>query len=109
MPVPLPQAESGRINSQRSCIKIVCTGVSKTSGILPSRFLRSGGMMLKSELLKALQQELLRHEFCTYIRDGYAEPGCKTCKLRLNTQGQFMEHLCKDVLPAVLDRLAAAL
>ena len=65
--------------------------------------------MLKSELLKTLQQELLRHEYCTYIRDGYAEPGCKTCQLRLNTQGQFMDHLCEDVLPPLLDRLAAAL
>ncbi len=32
--------------------------------------------------------------------------GCPTCKKRISTMPQFLDHLTDDVLPAVLDRLS---
>ena len=38
---------------------------------------------------------------------GVVVPGCPTCKKRIGTLPQFLDHLTDDVLPALLDRLSA--
>jgi hypothetical protein len=72
--------------------------------------------MKKSELLHALQKEIRRHDFATFIDrppsvaqggEGVVVPGCPQCKKRLNTHSQFLDHLANDVLPPLLDRLSS--
>ena len=70
--------------------------------------------MLKSELLRLLQQEIRRHDFSTFIDQppsiaqgghGVCVPGCPACKVRINTMPQFLDHLANDVLRKVIDGL----
>ena len=72
--------------------------------------------MLKSELLAALQQEIRRQDFSTFVDEppsvaqggnGVVVPGCSKCRKRLNTHNQFLDPLANDVLPPLLDRLSA--
>jgi len=74
------------------------------------------GEMLKSDLLRALQIEIRRHDFSTFLTEepsmanggpGVVVPGCPACKKRLQTMANFMDHLCEDVLPAALDKLSS--
>jgi len=69
----------------------------------------------KSELLRALQQEILRHDFSHFVDEppsiaqggkGVVVPGCPACKKRLNTMNQFLHHLTEDAMPALIERLA---
>ena len=71
--------------------------------------------MKKSELLKALQQEILRHDFSYFVGQppsvaqggkGVVVPGCPACMKRINTVNQFLHHLADDVLPALIERLS---
>jgi hypothetical protein len=71
--------------------------------------------MKKSELLQALQSEMRRHDFSTFLSEtpsmanggpGVVVPGCPACRKRLFTMVNFMDHLANDVLPAALDKLA---
>lgn len=71
--------------------------------------------MQKSKLLAAIQQEIHRHDFSHFIdeppsiaqgRMGVVVSGCPTCKKRLNTTGQFLDHLTNDAMPALIDRLS---
>jgi hypothetical protein len=64
----------------------------------------------KSELLKALQQAILRHDFDCFVGDppsiaqggkGVVVPGCPTCKKRINTMNQFLHDLAEDAMPAL--------
>jgi hypothetical protein len=68
--------------------------------------------MPSSEIIAA-QQELRRHTSETFVDeppsiaqggDGVVVPGCFTCKKRINTVNQFVEHLAADVLPAIVKR-----
>jgi hypothetical protein len=70
--------------------------------------------MKKSELLRPLQTEIRRHDFSTLVDNppslaqggnGVVTPGCPACRKRLFTMANFMDHLCEDVLPGLLDRL----
>jgi len=70
--------------------------------------------MTKPELLRALQTEIHRHTFDYYVENppamaqggkGVVVPGCPQCRKRINTMAQFLDHLSKDVLPRVVDRL----
>jgi len=70
----------------------------------------------KSELLRALQQEIRRHDFSHFVENppavaqggkGVVVPGCPVCKKRINTMPQFLDHLADDVLPPLLDRLSS--
>lgn len=71
--------------------------------------------MKKSEQLRALQQEIRRHDF-SYFADeppsiaqggrGVVVPGCPACKKRINTMSQFLDHLADDVLPGLIERLS---
>jgi hypothetical protein len=71
--------------------------------------------MLTSDLLRALQNEIRRHDFSTFLtekpsmgngRPGVVVPGCPACKKKFQTVAQFMDHLADDVLPPLLDRLS---
>jgi hypothetical protein len=73
--------------------------------------------MLKSELLRAIQQEIHRHDFSHFVDNppsvaqggkGVVVPGCPACKKRINTMSQFLDHLADDAMPALLNRLSAA-
>jgi hypothetical protein len=61
--------------------------------------------MLKSELLRAIQQEIQRHDFSHFVENppsiaqggkGVVVPGCPACKKRINTMSQFLDHLADD-------------
>jgi hypothetical protein len=69
----------------------------------------------KSELLRALQKEILRHDFDTFVDDppsiaqggrGVVVPGCPACRKRLQTMNQFMHHLAEDAMPALIEKLS---
>jgi hypothetical protein len=71
--------------------------------------------MKKSELLRALQAEIGRHDFSTFLTEepsmanrgpGIVTPGCPTCRKRINTMSQFIQHINEDVLPPLLDKLS---
>lgn len=66
--------------------------------------------MPSSEIIAA-QQELRRHSWETFVDEppsiaqggkGAVVPGCVTCKMKITTVNQFVEHLAKDVLPKIL-------
>ena len=68
--------------------------------------------MKKSELLRALQQEIRRHDFNYFVDQppsvaqggkGVVVPGCPACMKRINTMNQFLDHLASDAIPALLD------
>jgi hypothetical protein len=70
--------------------------------------------MKKSALLAALQAEIRRHDFSTFLTEqpsmaqggpGVVVPGCPACRKRINTMTQFLDHLADDVLPALLDKI----
>lgn len=70
--------------------------------------------MKKSALLRALQQEIRRHNFNYFVDQppsiaqggrGVVVPGCPACEKRINTMSQFLDHLADDVLPALIERL----
>jgi hypothetical protein len=69
----------------------------------------------KSALLRALQQEIRRHNFNYFVDQppsiaqggrGVVVPGCPACEKRINTMSQFLDHLADDVLPALIERLS---
>ena len=70
--------------------------------------------MLKSDLLRLLQQEIRKHDFDSFIDNppsmaqggrGVCVPGCPSCRKQLQTMNQFMDHLANDVLPKVIESL----
>ena len=72
--------------------------------------------MQKSVLLVAIQKEIHRHDLSYFVDEppsvaqggkGVVVAGCPTCKKRINTMTQFLDHLANDVMPALIDRLAA--
>jgi hypothetical protein len=71
--------------------------------------------MLKSDLLRALQTEIRRHTFDTFVDsppsiaqggNGVVVPGCPQCRKRIQTMAQFMDHICDEVIPPLLDKLS---
>jgi hypothetical protein len=71
--------------------------------------------MLKSELLRAIQQEIHRHDFSHFVENppsiaqgckGVVVPGCPMCKKRINTMPQFLDHLADDAMPALIEKLS---
>jgi hypothetical protein len=70
--------------------------------------------MDKQELLRALQLEIRRHGFDTFVDEppsvaqggrGVVVPGRPTCKKRFQTTSQFVKHITEDVLPKVLEKI----
>jgi hypothetical protein len=71
--------------------------------------------MQKSVLLKALQQEILRHDFSYFVDEppsmaqggkGVVVPGCPACKKRINTMNRFLHHLAEDAMPVLIEKLS---
>jgi len=71
--------------------------------------------MLKSDLLRAIQQEIQRHDFSHFVENppavaqggkGVVVPGCPACKKRINTMSQFLDHLADDAMPALINQLS---
>jgi len=77
---------------------------------------KSGAVVQKSILLAAIQKEIHRHDFSYFVDEppsvaqggkGVVVSGCPACKKRINTMTQFLDHLTNDVMPELIDRLAA--
>jgi hypothetical protein len=65
--------------------------------------------MKKSELLRALQTEIQKHDLSTFMNEQHkvVEPGCPTCRKRFQTVEQFKRHIIgEDMLPPLLDKLS---
>jgi len=69
----------------------------------------------KSALLRAVQQEILRHDFSYFVDEppsiaqggkGAVVPGCPACQKRINTMNQFLHHLTEDAMPALIEKLS---
>jgi hypothetical protein len=72
--------------------------------------------MLKSELLRAIQQEIYQHDFSHFVDEppsiaqggrGVVVSGCPACKKKFGTMPQFLDHLAGDVMPALFARLGS--
>jgi len=66
------------------------------------------GSMKKSELLRALQSEIQKHNLSTFMSDQHkiVQTGCSACQKHFGTVEQFKRHLSEDVLPPLLDKLS---
>jgi hypothetical protein len=64
--------------------------------------------MKKSELLRALQTEIQKHNLSTFMgeKDKVVITGCSFCRKHFATVEQFKRHLGEDVLPPPLDKLS---
>src|SRR5260370_41211305 len=69
----------------------------------------------KLVLLAAIQKEIQRHDLSYFVDEppsvaqggkGVVVAGCPTCRKRINTMTQFLDHLTKDAMPELIDRLA---
>jgi hypothetical protein len=68
--------------------------------------------MNPESLIRALQTEVQRHTFDTFVDiatggRGIVVSGCPACKKRMQSMNQFTEHLAKDVIPGVVQRAIA--
>ena len=63
----------------------------------------------KSELLKALRDEISRHGLSTFMNDEVrvVQTGCPACKKHFGTIDQLIRHLTDDVLPVLIDKLSS--
>jgi hypothetical protein len=64
--------------------------------------------MKKSVLLKAIQDEIQRHNLSTFMSKEHkiVQTGCSLCERHFGTVEQFKRHLREEVLPPLLDRLS---
>jgi hypothetical protein len=71
----------------------------------------------KSVLLVAIQKEIYRRDFSYFVDEppsvaqggkGVVVSGYPACRKRINTMGQFLDYLANDVMPELIDRLAAS-
>jgi hypothetical protein len=65
--------------------------------------------MKKSELLRALQTEIQKHNQSAFMSEKHkiVQTGCSTCQKHFGTVEQFKRHLVEEVLPPLLDKLSA--
>jgi hypothetical protein len=65
--------------------------------------------MKKSELLRALQFEIQKHNLSTFMdeKDKIVITGRTLCRKHFGTVEQFKRHITEDVLPPLLDRLSS--
>jgi hypothetical protein len=63
--------------------------------------------MLKSQLLAAIQKEIYRHDFSHFEEKGVVVSGCPTCKRRIQSMNDFLDHLARDAMPPLLERLSS--
>jgi hypothetical protein len=64
--------------------------------------------MKKSDLLRALQTEIQKHDLSTFMSDKHkiVQTGCSICQKHFGTVEQFKRHINEDVLPPLLDKLS---
>jgi hypothetical protein len=67
--------------------------------------------MFKSELLRAIQHEIMQHDFDCFMDDStpgvrVVVPGCPKCRKTLYTTSNFIDHINNDVLPKLIDGLS---
>jgi len=69
----------------------------------------------KSVLLSAIQKEIQRHDLSYFVDEppsvaqggrGVVVSGCPSCRKRINTIPEFLQHLAKDAMPGLIDRLS---
>jgi hypothetical protein len=62
----------------------------------------------KSDLLRALQFEIQKHNLSTFMdeKDKIVITGCTFCRKHFGTVEQFKRHITEDVLPPLLDKLS---
>jgi hypothetical protein len=65
--------------------------------------------MKKSDLLRALQTEIQKHDLSTFMSKEHkiVQTGCSICQKHFGTVEQFKRHITEDVLPPLLDNLSA--
>jgi hypothetical protein len=65
----------------------------------------------KSELLRALQTEIQKHDLSTFMSAEHkiVQTGCSACQKHFGTAEQFKRHITEDVLPPLLDKLSSEL
>jgi hypothetical protein len=65
--------------------------------------------MKKSELLRALQTEIEKHNLSTFMdeKDKVVITGCTLCRKHFGTVEQFERHITEDALPLLLDKLSS--
>jgi hypothetical protein len=63
----------------------------------------------KTDLLRALQTEIQKHNPSTFMSDKHkiVQTGCSICQKHFGTVEQFKRHLSEDVLPPLNDRLSS--
>jgi hypothetical protein len=66
-------------------------------------------LVKKSELLRAFQFEIQRHNLSTFMdeKDKIVITGCTLCRKNFGTVEQFKRHISEHVLPPLLDKLSA--
>lgn len=64
--------------------------------------------MRKSDLLRALQTEIQKHDLSTFMHQQHrvVMTGCSFCRKHFGTVEQFKRHITDDVLPPLLDKLS---
>jgi hypothetical protein len=63
----------------------------------------------KSDLLRALQTEIQKHNLSTLMdeKDKIVITGCTVCRKHFGTVEQFKRHFTENVLSPLLDRLSS--
>ncbi len=68
-------------------------------------------------LLAAIQKEIQRHDLSYFVDEpppvaqggrGVVVAGCPACRKRINTISQFLDHLTKDAMPPLIERLSSS-
>jgi hypothetical protein len=64
--------------------------------------------MKKSDLLRALQTEIQKHNLSTFMSAEHkiVQTGCSACQKHFGTVEQFKRHITEDALTPLLDKLA---
>src|SRR3979490_3612446 len=64
--------------------------------------------MKKSDLLRARQTEIQKHNLSTFMSDKHkiVQTGCSTCQKHFGTVEQFKRHITEDVLPPLMHKLS---
>jgi hypothetical protein len=68
----------------------------------------------RDKLLRIAREEMQKHSFDSFVDNppsiaqggkGVVVSGCPGCKKKFQSLNQFMEHLQRDVLPIIADRV----
>jgi hypothetical protein len=64
--------------------------------------------MKKSDLLRALQTEIQKHNLSTFMSTKHkiVQTGCSICQKHFGTVEQFKRDITDDVLPPLLNKLS---